>query len=64
GHEGWLRNLAVGLGNGPASEVAITALQARLDFPSAMVVRHVRWALERLQRQAGNNSSSDRASST
>ena len=64
GYEGWLRNIAVGLGNGPASAAAIAALKARLDFPSERVVRHVQWALERLQNQAGNISSSDPASST
>lgn len=52
GYEGWLRNLAVGLGNGPASAAAITALQARLDFPSDMVVRHVRWALHQLEQRS------------
>ncbi|KAF0806128.1 (Fe-S)-binding protein [Alcanivorax sp. S71-1-4] len=48
GYENWLRNIAVALGNGPASEAAIAALTHRLDHPSAMVVRHVRWALAQL----------------
>ena len=48
GYAGWLRNIAVGLGNGPPSDAAIAALEARLDFPSDMVVRHVQWALTRL----------------
>lgn len=48
GHERWLRNIAVGLGNGPASEAAITALQSRLEHPSELVREHVRWALRQL----------------
>jgi epoxyqueuosine reductase len=49
GHERWLRNLAVALGNGPADPQAITALKARLSHPHALVREHVVWALERLQ---------------
>lgn len=55
GYARWLRNLAVGLGNGlalalrrgdaaSASEIR-KALIARRDYPDAMVVRHVAWAL-------------------
>jgi epoxyqueuosine reductase len=52
GHERWLRNIAVGLGNAPRSEAAIAALEARRCHPSAMVRRHVEWALERQRRAA------------
>jgi epoxyqueuosine reductase len=52
GWERWLRNIAVALGNGPASADAMAALQARADHPSAMVREHVGWALQRLARQA------------
>jgi epoxyqueuosine reductase len=45
GHERWLRNIAVALGNAPASEETITALQQRADHPSALVREHVAWAL-------------------
>lgn len=48
GHERWLRNLAVGLGNGPASAEAVAALRARAAHPSALVREHVAWALARL----------------
>lgn len=48
GHERWLRNIAVALGNGPSRDDAITALRARLDHDSAMVREHVAWALQRL----------------
>ena len=51
GHERWLRNLAVGLGNaaeGARGDAAIVAaLRARTDYPSAMVREHVAWALAR-----------------
>jgi epoxyqueuosine reductase len=48
GHERWLRNLAVGLGNAPAGEAGIVAaLRARADHPSALVREHVAWALAR-----------------
>ena len=47
GYEQWLRNLAVGLGNAASSAAVISALQARLDHPSALVREHVRWALQR-----------------
>tara|TARA_R110001599_G_scaffold353885_1_gene602445 strand:+ start:17042 stop:18112 length:1071 start_codon:yes stop_codon:yes gene_type:complete len=45
GHERWLRNLAVALGNAPRSEQVITALEARREFPSELVQEHVSWAL-------------------
>jgi len=48
GWERWLRNIAVALGNGPASAAAIAALQARVEHPSALVREHVVWALRRL----------------
>ena len=48
GHERWLRNVAVALGNGPATEEARTALLSRRSHPSALVREHVTWALERL----------------
>jgi epoxyqueuosine reductase len=48
GYERWLRNLAVGLGNGPASSTARAALQARRQHASDLVREHVAWALQRL----------------
>lgn len=50
GYTGWLRNLAVALGNAARSEEAIGSLRKRLSHSSEMVREHVRWALER---QAG-----------
>ena len=57
GHERWLRNLAVALGNSGNSGgnsgsnsggAAIAALRSRADHPSALVREHVTWALRRL----------------
>ncbi|BCX81788.1 epoxyqueuosine reductase [Methylomarinovum caldicuralii] len=53
GHERWLRNLAVAMGNAPTGPEIVTALKARLDHPSPLVREHVRWALAR-HHQIGN----------
>ena len=45
GHERWLRNLAVGLGNATSSINVIEALKQRQTHPSALVREHVDWAL-------------------
>ncbi len=51
GHERWLRNLAVGLGNAAAGRagdpIIVAALRARAAHPSELVREHVSWALER-----------------
>jgi epoxyqueuosine reductase len=52
GHERWLRNLAVGLGNAAAAgargdAAIVAALRARAHDPSALVREHVAWALAR-----------------
>ncbi len=52
GHERWLRNIAVAMGNALAGAKGkitatpmIAALEARKDHPSALVREHVAWAL-------------------
>jgi len=55
GHERWLRNLAVALGNGPLSDETRAALQARTDHPSPLVREHVAWALARISHRAANS---------
>jgi len=45
GHESWLRNIAVALGNAPKNPAILQALQTRLTHPSAIVREHVEWAL-------------------
>ena len=47
GHERWLRNIAVGLGNAPTSAAVLAALRSRTDTPSVLVREHVDWALAR-----------------
>jgi epoxyqueuosine reductase len=49
GHERWLRNIAIALGNGPASGEAIAALEGQKDNPSPLVREHVGWALAQLK---------------
>ena len=47
GHECWLRNIAVALGNAQADAAVIEALEWRSGEVSAMVQEHIDWALER-----------------
>jgi epoxyqueuosine reductase len=47
GHERWLRNIAVALGNAAKSDEVIAALQAKRQHPSALVREHIEWALAR-----------------
>ncbi|MFP4684193.1 MAG: tRNA epoxyqueuosine(34) reductase QueG, partial [Ectothiorhodospira sp.] len=47
GHERWLRNLAVALGNAPTGPEVIRALRGRAAHPSPLVREHVHWAFGR-----------------
>jgi epoxyqueuosine reductase len=47
GYEGWLRNIAIALGNAPYSSDVIEALRSRSDHESEIVREHVAWALEK-----------------
>lgn len=49
GHECWLRNIAVALGNATPSKAVIEALNTRKDHPSALVREHTQWALKTQQ---------------
>jgi epoxyqueuosine reductase len=51
GHERWLRNIAVALGNAPTTAEVLAALESRRTHPSALVREHVAWALERHRRR-------------
>ncbi len=53
GHERWLRNIATALGNGPASDTALAALEQRRTHPSPAVREHVLWALDQLDKKRG-----------
>mgnify|MGYP001197217380 CR=1 FL=1 len=47
GHERWIRNLAVALGNAESTQMVINALASRRNDPSPLVREHVAWALAR-----------------
>jgi epoxyqueuosine reductase len=54
GYTGWLRNIAVALGNVDLDEAqnpraVIDALEQRMDHRSGLVKEHVNWALDRLK---------------
>ncbi|MEM1263391.1 MAG: tRNA epoxyqueuosine(34) reductase QueG [Pseudomonadota bacterium] len=49
GYVGWLRNLAVGLGNAAYCASVVDALQRRQHHPNELVHEHVNWALEQQQ---------------
>ena len=51
GYEGWLRNLAVGLGNAPYDEAIAAGLQRRRAEASELVREHIDWALVQQQRK-------------
>ena len=46
GYQGWLRNIAVALGNAPTSPGVVAALRQRASDPSELVREHVHWALQ------------------
>lgn len=50
-YEQWQRNLAIGLGNGPATAAVRRALQARRETASELVREHIDWALAQLARR-------------
>ncbi len=49
GYLGWLRNVAVALGNAPSSPTVLAGLRGRASHLSDLVREHVAWALERHQ---------------
>lgn len=49
GHERWLRNIAVALGNGPSTSESLNTLQKHTGHTSPMVREHVAWALQQLE---------------
>jgi epoxyqueuosine reductase len=51
GYQGWLRNVAVALGNAPHSDGIVEALRLRAEHPSALVREHVAWALAEQSRK-------------
>ena len=60
GHERWLRNIAVALGNALPDNDIIDALSARADDPSALVREHVAWALAQHARPGNHDTKNAR----
>ncbi len=58
GHERWLRNVAVALGNARPSPETIAALETRRQHPSELVREHAAWAIARLQTGLAERNSS------
>jgi epoxyqueuosine reductase len=52
GHEAFIRNVVVALGNGPADPAALQVLEARCNDSSALIAEHARWARQRLSAPA------------
>jgi epoxyqueuosine reductase len=51
GYQCWLRNIAIALGNAPASSEIIDALRKRLPGASELLDESIKWALEQQQRK-------------
>ncbi len=49
GYDLWLRNIAVALGNAPASSKIVHSLQAKIPTVSELVKEHIVWALAQQQ---------------
>ncbi|SFC53796.1 tRNA epoxyqueuosine(34) reductase QueG [Pseudoalteromonas denitrificans] len=60
GHERWLRNISVALGNAAWSQAIIDVLQQRLAGVSELVEVHILWALEQQQKKKLTNKKTQR----
>ncbi|MFA7260672.1 MAG: tRNA epoxyqueuosine(34) reductase QueG [Aeromonas bestiarum] len=60
GYQRWRRNLAVALGNGPATPDVIAALQLAQNEAEPMVAEHIAWALATLARRQQDDSKKTR----
>lgn len=52
GYDGWLRNIAVALGNAPADPEIERALETKLPSATPMVTEHILWALAEQRRRS------------
>ena len=59
GHNRWLRNLAVGLGNAESHAAVVSALRARQNRPSPLVREHVRRTSARRPAQGSSGGQGD-----
>jgi len=46
GHEKWLRNLSVGMGNADYDETIVSALESRRENATPVLLEHIDWALK------------------
>jgi epoxyqueuosine reductase len=46
GHQSWLRNIAVALGNAPKNDQIIQLLNDKLNDASTLVAEHINWAIK------------------
>ena len=46
GHQRWLRNISVALGNAPAEAQIISALEKKMETASELLQEHLRWSLQ------------------
>jgi epoxyqueuosine reductase len=46
GHESWIRNIAIALGNAPKNDAILAALTAQANHPNPIIREHVLWAIE------------------
>ncbi|HIG79383.1 MAG TPA: tRNA epoxyqueuosine(34) reductase QueG [Cycloclasticus sp.] len=46
GHESWIRNIAIALGNAPKNDAILAALTAQVNHPNSIIREHVLWAIE------------------
>lgn len=62
GHQRWLRNIAVALGNAPYTSEIVEALQQKLTEAnlSDIVIEHIQWALTQQSNQANSSSINQR----
>ncbi|MGY3930951.1 (Fe-S)-binding protein [Aeromonas encheleia] len=60
GYQRWRRNLAVALGNGPATAAVSDALQQALGAAEPMVAEHIEWALATLAQRQQDDSKKTR----
>jgi epoxyqueuosine reductase len=55
GYQRWLRNIAIALGNAPATPANSAALAARADDSSELVREHVAWARDEHSRRGADS---------
>jgi len=57
GFSSWIRNIAIALGNAPASNDIIRALNTRLHHSDPIIHEHVQWAIQQQVKKINENTS-------